>query len=81
MLLAVGPYFYGAHLADRDHMENPDKFRKFTGLSNLPIIQALFRASQAGDRAATWSLVAIFGAPFLFGLVVTAPAIGRRLLN
>jgi predicted Na+-dependent transporter len=81
MLLAFAAYLYGARLADRDNIENPEKFRKFTGTTNVPIFQALFRASQAGDRAAMWSLAAMVCAPFLFGLLIVAPTIARRLLN
>jgi len=74
----IAPYLYGARLANRHHTDNPERFGKFTGTSNLSIVRALFRASQAGDRIATWSLVVMFAAPFLFGLLLFAPEIGGR---
>lgn len=79
--LAVAPYLYGSRLADRDHYENSAKFDKFTGTSNGPIFGALFRASKAGDRLATWSLVVMFSAPFLFGLLIFTPKILGRFFG
>lgn len=79
--LAVPPYLYGSRLADRDHHQNSAKFDRFTGTSNVPIFGALFRASQAGDRLAIWSLVVMFSAPFLFGLLIFVPKILRRFFG
>lgn len=64
-LPGVACYIYGARLADQEQAREPDKFKPFTGTSNVPIFGALWRAAQAGDRAAKWAFTGVIVLPLV----------------
>ncbi|MBL8578928.1 MAG: hypothetical protein JNK47_17040 [Mesorhizobium sp.] len=79
MVLAAVSHAYGARLADRDHAREPDRFKPFTGTSNIPIFTALWRAAKAGNKAAKWAMVAVYGCPFAALFIIFAPGILRKI--